>query len=48
VVSHLLNEFLFDIPDKIGPNAKLVVNRDLVKEKLSGLVKNKDLSQYIL
>lgn len=48
VVSHLLNEFLFDIPDKIGPNAKLVVNRELVKEKLSGLVKNKDLSQYIL
>ncbi len=48
VVSHLLNEFLFDIPDKIGPNAKIVINRELVKEKLSGLVKNKDLSQYIL
>lgn len=48
VVSHLLNEFLFDIPDKIGPNAKVIVNRELVKEKLSGLVKNKDLSQYIL
>lgn len=48
VVSHLLNEFLFDIPDKIGPNAKIIITRELVKEKLSGLVKNKDLSQYIL
>lgn len=48
VVSQLLNEFLFDVPDVIGPNAHLVVNRELVKERLAGLIKNKDLSQYIL
>lgn len=48
VMSRLLNEFLFDVPDKIGPNAKIVVTRELVKEKLSGLVKNKDLSEFIL
>lgn len=48
VMSQLLNEFLFDVPDKIGPNAKIVVNRELVKEKLQGLVKNKDLSEFIL
>ncbi len=48
VMSHLLNEFLFDVPDVIVPNSKLIVNKDLVKEKLSSLVKNKDLSQYIL
>lgn len=48
VMSQLLNEFLFDVPDKIGPNAKIVVTREMVKEKLSGLVKNKDLSEYIL
>lgn len=48
VMSQLLNEFLFDVPDKIGPNAKIVVTRELVKEKLSGLVKNKDLSEFIL
>ena len=48
VMSHLLNEFLFDIPDVIVPNAKLVVNSQMVKERLSGLVKNRDLSQYIL
>ena len=48
VMSQLLNEFLFDVPDKIGPNAKIVVNRELVREKLQGLVKNKDLSEFIL
>jgi ATP-dependent HslUV protease ATP-binding subunit HslU len=48
VMSHLLNEFLFDVPDKIGPNSKLVVTKELVEERLSGLVKNKDLSHYIL
>ena len=48
VMSHLLNEFLFDVPDKIGPNAKIVVTKEMVNEKLAELVKNKDLSQYIL
>jgi ATP-dependent HslUV protease ATP-binding subunit HslU len=48
VMSHLLNEFMFDIPDKIGANAKIVVTEQLVSEKLSGLVQNKDLSQFIL
>jgi ATP-dependent HslUV protease ATP-binding subunit HslU len=48
VMSHLLNEFLFDVPEKIGPNSKIVITSQMVTEKLSGLVKNKDLSQYIL
>lgn len=48
VMSQLLNEFLFDIPDKIGPNAKIEITRDMVREKLQGLVKNKDLSEFIL
>ncbi|WKN31651.1 ATP-dependent protease ATPase subunit HslU [Porifericola rhodea] len=48
VMSRLLNDFLFDVPDKIEPNSKLVVNKDTVRERLSGLVQNKDLSQYIL
>ncbi|MEQ8684910.1 MAG: ATP-dependent protease ATPase subunit HslU [Imperialibacter sp.] len=48
VMSRLLNEFLFDIPDKIGPNSKLVITKEMVNEKLSGLVRNKDLSRYIL
>lgn len=48
VMSQLLNEFLFDVPDKIGPNARIVVTREMVKEKLAGLVRNKDLSEFIL
>jgi len=48
VMSHLLNDFLFDVPDKIGPNAHLVITKEMVQESLSSLVKNKDLSQYIL
>ncbi len=48
VMSHLLNEFLFDMPDKIEPNSHVAVNRQMVSDKLSGLVEDKDLSQYIL
>ncbi len=48
VMSHLLNDFLYDVPDLIEPNAKLSVNREMVQERLADLVKNKDLSQYIL
>ena len=48
VMSKLLNEILFDIPDTIGPNAQIVIDKGLVQEKLAGLVKDKDLSRYIL
>jgi ATP-dependent HslUV protease ATP-binding subunit HslU len=48
VMSKLLNEFLFDVPDKISANAHITVNAEMVKEKLSGIAKNKDLSEYIL
>lgn len=48
VMSRLLNEFLFDVPDKIGVNATISITDEMVREKLQGLVKNKDLSEYIL
>lgn len=48
VMSHLLNDILFDIPDVIGANAKIVINKERVKERLDSLIQNKDLSQYIL
>ncbi len=48
VMSHLLNEFLFDIPDVIGANAKISINAEMVSQRLSNLVENRDLSQYIL
>jgi ATP-dependent HslUV protease ATP-binding subunit HslU len=48
VMSKLLNEFLFDVPDKIEANSTILVTKKMVQEKLSGLSKNKDLSEYIL
>jgi ATP-dependent HslUV protease ATP-binding subunit HslU len=48
VMSRLLNEFLFDVPDKIFPNSQIQITREMVIEKLKGLVANKDLSEYIL
>lgn len=48
VMSRLLNEFLFDVPDKIKADTEIIITRKLVQEKLSGLIKNKDLSEYIL
>jgi ATP-dependent HslUV protease ATP-binding subunit HslU len=48
VMSKLLNDILFEIPDTIEPNAQIVVDKAMVIENLAGLVKNKDLSQYIL
>jgi ATP-dependent HslUV protease ATP-binding subunit HslU len=48
VMSRLLNDILFDVPDKIGPNAHIVVNREMVLDRLADMVKNRDLSQYIL
>ena len=44
VMSKLLNEILFDIPEKIGPNAKIVITKKMVGEKLNSITENKDLS----
>ena len=48
VMSKLLNEFLFDVPDKIKADAKIRITKAMVQEKLNGFIKNKDLSEYIL
>jgi len=48
VMSKLLNDVLFDVPDVIEANSKILVTREMVIERLSDLVKNKDLSEYIL
>jgi ATP-dependent HslUV protease ATP-binding subunit HslU len=48
VMSKLLNEFLFDVPDKLSAPATIVVTKDLVAQRLNNLVKNRDLSEYIL
>ena len=48
VMSHLLNDFLFDIPEIIKPESIITITKEMVENRLSGLIKNKDLSQYIL
>ncbi len=48
VMSRLLNDFLFDVPEVISANAKISITKEMVDKNLSGLVKNKDLSHYIL
>ncbi|AFK01859.1 ATP-dependent hsl protease ATP-binding subunit hslU [Emticicia oligotrophica DSM 17448] len=48
VMSHLLNEIMFDVPDNIISSSSITITKELVSLRLSGLVKNRDLSQYIL
>lgn len=48
VMSHLLNEFLFDMPDKISPSQEVKITKQLVNERLAELVKRKELNEYIL
>ena len=47
-MSKLLNDILFDIPEKIGPNAKVVITKNLVEDKLNSITQNKDISEYSL
>ncbi len=47
IMTTLLEEILFDSPDKF--NGKIIhVTKEMVDERLSGIVKNKDLSRYVL
>ncbi len=48
VMSHLLNDFLFEVPDVIEANSRIMVTQEMVLERLNPLIKNRDLSQYIL
>ncbi len=48
VMSKLLNELLFDVPDKIPAQSSISIDAAMVREKLSSLARNKDLSEYIL
>ena len=48
VMSRLLNDLLFDVPDKIAAGAALTITAEMVEERLRSMVKNRDMSQYIL
>jgi len=48
VMSRLLNDLLFEVPDILVPPAQVQIDTPFVEEKLKGLIQNRDLSQYIL
>lgn len=47
ILTTVLEEILFDVPDKIKSNM-LEIDKTYVNEKLNSIVKNRDLSRYIL
>jgi ATP-dependent HslUV protease ATP-binding subunit HslU len=47
ILTTLLEEILFDVPDLIKKN-KISINKAYVNDKLNAIVKNRDLSRYIL
>lgn len=47
ILTTLLDETLFDVPDKL-PTGKVVVDGKMVEDKLNKIVKNRDLSKFIL
>jgi ATP-dependent HslUV protease ATP-binding subunit HslU len=47
ILTTLLDEILFNVPDKL-PKEKVVISAKVVKDKLDAIVKNRDLSKFIL
>jgi len=47
ILTTLLEDILFDVPDKM-PEAEIKINGKMVNDKLEKIVKNRDLSKYIL
>lgn len=47
ILTTLLDEILFDVPDKI-PSDKVKITARVVKQKLDSIVKDRDLSKFIL
>ncbi len=47
IMTTLLEDILFDVPDKIDAS-EVEITRDLVRNKLSKIVRDRDLSKYIL
>ncbi len=48
IMSQLLNDYLFRMPEEVPAGQKIEIDGALVDSKLKMLVKNRDLSQYIL
>ncbi|MBE2256315.1 MAG: ATP-dependent protease ATPase subunit HslU [Ignavibacteria bacterium] len=47
ILSNLLEDILFEVPDKTKKK-KIEISKEMVTERLSSIVKNRDLSRYIL
>lgn len=47
ILTTLLDDILFDVPDKL-PDTKVVIDAAMVRQKLDAIVKNRDLSKFIL
>lgn len=47
ILTTLLDDILFDVPDKI-PSDKVAITAEVVKQKLDKIVKDRDLSKFIL
>ena len=47
ILTTLLDEILFDVPDKL-PKGKVLITSEFVKDKLDKIVKDRDLSKFIL
>lgn len=48
VLSYLLKDYLYDVPNKIKANETISISVDLVKKKLSDFTKSRDFSEYII
>jgi ATP-dependent HslUV protease ATP-binding subunit HslU len=48
VLTTLLEDLLFDVPEEIPPGSAVTVDADMVQERLSSIASSRDLSQYIL
>ncbi|PEN14766.1 HslU--HslV peptidase ATPase subunit [Longibacter salinarum] len=48
VLTTLLEDVLFDVPDRVEPGSQITVDADMVRERLSSIAASRDLSQYIL
>ncbi len=48
VMSKLLNDFLFDMPERLVPGSTIQITSALVNERLQSIVQNPDLSRFIL
>jgi len=48
VLTTLLEDILYDVPDHIEPGSEITIDEDMVEERLSDIASSRDLSQYIL